>query len=176
MPLIGTGSIAERIWTKPAASVLAIDAPSVADASNTLIAVTRASVSLRLAPGDDAVRARAALARHLREHAPWGVEVSVTETALGQPYAVDMRGDTFDAARRAYREAYGREVVDIGSGGTVPFISGFAAAYPDAAILITSAGSDPDCRAHGTDESLHLGDFHRACLAEALLLAELTRV
>ena len=171
--LLGTGSIAERIWAKPSASVLAIDATRVADASNTLIPAARAKVSIRLAPGDDAPRALQALARHLREHAPWGVQVSVAPGDLGQPFTVDAEGPAFDAARAAFRQAYGRDAVDIGVGGSIPFVAEFADAFPKAAILVTGAGADPDCRAHGPDESLHLGDFGRACLAEALLLAEL---
>src|SRR6266545_738367 len=165
------GSLAGRIWAKPAASVLAIDATRVADASNTLAASARAKVSGRLAPGDDAPRAMRALARHLREHAPWGVRVDVAEKDAGQPYAVDARGPAFDAARAAFREAYGRDVVDMGVGGSIPFVAEFARTFPGAPILVTSAGADPDCRAHGPDESLHLGDFERACLAETLRLA-----
>jgi acetylornithine deacetylase/succinyl-diaminopimelate desuccinylase-like protein len=171
--LLGSGSIAERLWARPSASVLAIDTTRVADASNTLIPTARAKVSVRLAPGDDARKAVAALTDHLRRHAPWGVQVDVTPGDVGQPVAVEARGPAFDAARTAFRKAYGNDPVDIGIGGTIPFIAEFAAAFPQAAILVTSAGADPDCRAHGTDESLHLGDFAHACLAEALLLAEL---
>lgn len=175
VPLIGTGDIAERIWAKPAVTVLAIDAPSVADASNTLAPTARAKVSLRLAPGDDAPRAQAMLARHLHERAPWGAHVAIVETDLAQPHAVDTHGPAFDAARRAYREAYGTDVVDIGGGGAIPFVAEFAAAFPEAAILITSPGGDPACRAHSSDENLHLADFEYACLAETLLLDELAR-
>jgi cysteinylglycine-S-conjugate dipeptidase len=173
--LLGVGSIAERTWAKPAASVLALDATPVADASNTLIPTARAKVSLRLAPGDDAYRARATLAEHLRNHAPWGVQVTVSDSDVGNPYAIDATGPAFDAARSAYRAAYGKDVVEMGGGGTIPFVAQFADAFPAAAILVVSAGADPDCRAHGTDESLHLEEFERACLAETLLLAELAR-
>jgi acetylornithine deacetylase/succinyl-diaminopimelate desuccinylase-like protein len=173
--LLGRGSIAERIWAKPAASVLALDAPPVADASNTLIPTARAKVSLRLAPGDDAHRARAKLAEHLRKHAPWGVQVTVADSEVGDAYAIDATGPAFDAARVAYREAYGKDAVEIGGGGTIPFVAQFADAFPAAAILVVSAGADPDCRAHGIDESLDLDEFQRACVAETLLLAELGR-
>jgi acetylornithine deacetylase/succinyl-diaminopimelate desuccinylase-like protein len=173
--LLGSGSLAERLWARPSASVLAIDATRVADASNTLIPVARAKVSLRLAPGDDAPRARAALVAHLREHAPWGVRVTVVDSEVGQPFAVDTRGPAFDAAHAAFRQAYAHDAVELGNGGTIPFVAAFADAFPGAAILVTSAGADPESRAHGADESLHLGDFERACLAETLLLAELAR-
>jgi cysteinylglycine-S-conjugate dipeptidase len=168
--LLGSGSLAERLWAKPSASVLAIDATRVADASNTLLPVARAKVSVRLAPGDDAPRARAALARHLREHAPWGVHVTVQEADLGRPFAVGARGPAFDAAHAAFGQAFGHAAVELGNGGTIPFVAAFADAFPGAEVLVTSAGADPDCRAHGADESLHLGDFERACLAEVLLL------
>jgi acetylornithine deacetylase/succinyl-diaminopimelate desuccinylase-like protein len=172
--LLGSGSIAERIWAKPTATVLAIDTTRIADASNTLIPSARAKVSVRLAPGEDPERALAALGRHLREHAPWGVHVDVLDGATGAPFAMDGQGPAFDAARAAFADAYGKEVVDIGVGGTIPFIAAFAEAFPKAAILVTSAGADPDCRAHGPDESLHLEDFEHACLAETLLLAKLS--
>jgi acetylornithine deacetylase/succinyl-diaminopimelate desuccinylase-like protein len=172
--LIGTGSVAERLWSKPSATVLAIDAPRVAEASNTLQPVARAKVSIRLAPGDDAARASAALAAHLRAAAPWGCQVEVFEGDAGQPYQANADGPAYDAAREAFRAAWGREPVDIGIGGTIPFIAEFAAAFPQAAILVTGA-SDPESRAHGADESLHLGEFERGCLAEVLLLANLAR-
>ncbi len=174
--LLGTGGIAERLWAKPSASVLAIDTTRVADASNTLLPVARAKVSVRLAPGDDAARAWEALARHLREHAPWGVRVAVLDREIGQPFVIDAQGPVFDAARAAFREAYGNDLVDIGIGGSIPFVAEFATAFPDAAILVTSAGADHNCRAHSTDESLPLADFERACVAEALLLANLARL
>jgi acetylornithine deacetylase/succinyl-diaminopimelate desuccinylase-like protein len=79
----------------------------------------------------------------------------------------------FEVAERAYRKAYGRDVVHIGSGGSIPFVAEFASAFPTAAILVTSAGADNDSRAHGPDESVNLAEFDRACLAEALLLTEL---
>jgi acetylornithine deacetylase/succinyl-diaminopimelate desuccinylase-like protein len=100
------------------------------------------------------------------------VHVEVREGDLGEPYAIPATGPAYDAAREAMREAWGREPVDIGVGGTIPFIAEFARAFPEASILVTGV-EDPDSRAHGADESLHLGEFERACIAEALLLAKL---
>lgn len=173
--LMGTGSVAERVWARPSVNVLAIDAPPVDESSNTLIPFARATVGLRIAPGDDAHRAAAALAEHLTAHAPWGARVSVTTGEVSRPHRTDVSHRLFEVAERAYRTAYGRDVVHIGSGGSIPFVAEFAAAFPEAAILVTSAGADNDSRTHGPDESVHLAEFERACLAEALLLAELGR-
>jgi hypothetical protein len=60
----------------------------------------------------------------------------------------------------------------MGVGGSIPFVTAYAGLFPDAEILITGV-EDPDTRAHGANESLHLATFERACLAEALLLRNL---
>ncbi|MPZ60272.1 MAG: M20/M25/M40 family metallo-hydrolase [Propionibacteriales bacterium] len=171
--LIGSGSLVDRLWARPAIAVLAVDAPRVAEASNTLIPSARAKISLRVAPGDDAEAAYAAMIRHLEGHAPWGVQVRVSDPEIGEPYAVRADTAPYDAARSAFREAWdGTDPVDMGTGGSIPFIAAFAEACPEAAILITGV-EDPDTRAHGANEGLHLAEFERACLAEALLLDKL---
>lgn len=173
--LIGTGSIVDRLWTKPAASVIAIDATPVAKASNTLIPVARAKISLRASPTDTGANALECLRRHLVAHAPWGAQVTITNDGAGEPFSIDAVGPAYDAARAAFAEAWdGTQPVDTGSGGSIPFIAQFAEMFPDAAILVTGV-EDPDTRAHGTNESLHLGEFERVCLAEALLLRNLAR-
>jgi cysteinylglycine-S-conjugate dipeptidase len=173
VPLFGSGTVVDRLWTKPAISVIAIDAPTVAEASNTLVPMARAKVSLRIAPGDDAGSAMERLREHLMTHTPWGADVSVIDGETGQPFAVSADGPAYDAARRALTRAWGgTSPVDIGVGGSIPFIAELADMFPDAAVLVTGIG-DPDTRAHGANEGLHLAEFERVCLAEALLLAEL---
>ncbi|WP_199729528.1 dipeptidase [Micromonospora sp. M71_S20] len=168
--LIGTGRITDRLWTKPALAVLGIDAPTTAEAPNALVPAARAKLSVRLAPGDDPKRAYAALRAHLEKHAPWGARVSVTFEHDGDPCVIDASGPMFDAARSAFRTAWdGTDPVDLGIGGSIPFIATFQEMFPRAAILVTGV-EDPQARAHGPNESLHLGEFARVCLAEALLL------
>ncbi|KWX57389.1 dipeptidase [Mycobacterium sp. NAZ190054] len=171
---IGSGSVAQRLWAKPAITVIGIDTTPIAHASNTLIPRARAKVSMRVAPGGDAAGHLAALTRHLESHAPWGAHVTVTPGDLGEPYEIDATGPVYDAARSAFRDAWGHDAVDTGVGGSIPFIAEFAAAFPDAKVLVTGV-EDPDTQAHGINESLHLGVLERAATAEALLLARLGR-
>jgi len=172
--LIGCGSIADRRHAKPAAAVLGIDAPRVDESSNVLLPRARAAVSLRLAPGDDATKARDALTEHLRAHVPWGAHVEIRpHHGLAEPFSIDATGAAYDAARRSFAHAFGTDAVETGIGGSIPFIAAFARTFPGAAVLVTGVG-DPASRWHGIDESLDLGMFARGVLAEALLLAELT--
>jgi cysteinylglycine-S-conjugate dipeptidase len=170
--LIGTGGLTGRLWAGPAIAVIGLDAPSVKAASNTLIPVARARVSMRMAPGDDAARARDALAAHLRAHAPWGAHVTVDPGSAFGPFTVRTGGPAYLAARDALAQAWGRPAVDVGVGGSIPFVTAYAELFPEAEILVTGV-EDPDTRAHGANESLHLPTFERACLAEALLLRAL---
>ncbi len=170
--LIGSGPIAERLWTAPAVSVLGIDAPRVREASNQLVPVATAKVSLRLAPEDDPARAAGLLARHLVEHAPWGVEVDVEPGTAGLGLRIASDGPAFAAMRRSMETAYGRAVIESGSGGSVPLVPMLAGTFPDAEILIYGA-SDERSQYHSIDESVDLQDLERACLAEALLFGEL---
>jgi acetylornithine deacetylase/succinyl-diaminopimelate desuccinylase-like protein len=172
---IGSGSLAERMWCKPSLSVIALDATRVDQASNTLIPVARAKISARIAPGDDPALALDALIKHLDDHAPWGAQVTVSDVEVGQPSVVDFTSPYAEAARTAFTEAWGVAPVFIGQGGTIPLVAEFNNAFPEATILITAV-ADPDSRAHGSNESLHLGDFAAACLAEALLLDAIAHI
>lgn len=169
---IGTGSVADRLWAKPAITVIGLDTTSIEKSSNTLIPSARAKVSMRVAPGGDARRHLEALTRHLEQKAPWGAKVTVTPGDMGQPYAIDATGPVYDAARAAFRKAWGVDPVDMGVGGSIPFIAEFAAAFPEAKILVTGV-EDPATQAHSVDESLDLGVLERAATSEALLLEAL---
>jgi acetylornithine deacetylase/succinyl-diaminopimelate desuccinylase-like protein len=156
--LIGTGRLVERMWTKPTASILGIDAPPTAGAPNALVPWARAKVSVRIAPGDHPDKAFDAIKAHLEAHAPWGAHVDVSGEHGGNPCTIDATGP-----------------MSTGGGGSIPFIATFQELFPGAAILVTGV-EDPDSRAHGPNESLHLAEFERACVGEALLLANVARL
>ena len=168
--LIGTGSLVDRIWGRPSLSVLGIDAPPTCAAPNALVPSAKAKLGLRLAPGQDPEAAYAALSEHLVKQAPWGAQITVTLESSGAPCVIEATGPVYDAARAALRSAWdGAEPVEMGIGGSIPFIASFQKLFPGAPILITGV-EDPYAGAHGPNESLHLGEFARVCLAEALLL------
>lgn len=168
-------SVLERLWLQPAATIIGLDAAAVDGSSNSVTPVARARVSVRLAPGQDPARARDVLCRWLEASVPWGLHAQVTPGAAAGPFVVDPDGEhraVFTAAERALHAAYGHPAAYVGVGGTIPFVEPFSAAFGGAPALLLGV-EDPDTRAHGIDESLHLGDWHAACLAEAYLFAEL---
>ncbi|WP_223690814.1 dipeptidase [Leifsonia poae] len=171
---IGTGPILSRMWSKPTVTVTGIDAPSVANASNTLLPSVAVRISARVAPGQAASDAYKALERHLRANAPFGAHLEIDDVDTGDAFLVDTDGWAASEAKRAMTDAWGKDAVETGVGGSIPFIADLVREFPDAQILVTGV-EDPDTRAHSPNESLHLGVFKRAILAEALLLARLDR-
>ena len=170
---IGAGPVVERLWTRPAVTVTGLDAPKVAGASNTLVPVARARVTVRLAPGDTTANVVTRLREHLEKHVPWGAQLNTTVVDAGEATVLPTAGPAYSAARSALAEAWDDVApVDMGTGGSIPFIAEFQEMFPGASILVTGV-EDPDTRAHGPNEGLHLAEFERAVLAEALLLQRL---
>ncbi len=164
---IGTGSIPSRLWTRPAVSVLALDAPPVSEAINQLVPVARAKVSLRIAPGQDTNAAIDALKDHLSRNAPWGTRVEFLHEERGDAIKLDMDTPAVEAWTEAFNEAFGNEPVHMGAGGSIPFISTFSEVYPGIPILVIGT-SDPTSAYHAPNESQDLGDLEKAVLAEAI--------
>jgi acetylornithine deacetylase/succinyl-diaminopimelate desuccinylase-like protein len=172
---IGEGTLTARLWRRPALSVLAVDAPRIAEAVNQLVPTARAKVSMRIPPGQDTGKALQALTDHIRKHTPWGAHVTITPEGSGAPFECDSKGPAFNAMHEAFAEAFGTKAVEIGVGGTIPFVAAFAERFPGVPLLLTGVG-DPDSRPHGENESMDLRDFARACHAEAAFFGKLAAI
>jgi acetylornithine deacetylase/succinyl-diaminopimelate desuccinylase-like protein len=167
--MIGGGALTSRLWTKPAISVTAIDAPPVAEAISQLVAAARAKVSMRIAPGQDPDVAFEALRDHVLGADAWGAEVTVTMDATGEAFKADVGDPRIAAVRQALEMAWGTRVAEIGIGGSIPFVADFERRFPDATIVLTGV-IDPTSGAHGPNESVDVGDLEKAVLAEAIAL------
>jgi len=171
-PLIGTGSLSSRLFSRPAIAVVGLDAPPVAGAINAVQPTAGAKVSMRIPPGVDPIAAQDALVAHLKAHAPWGVQVDVTPGRPAAGVSLPTDNAPMAAARRALAASYGRDCVDIGAGGSVPLVANLHRAFPDLPMLLFGA-QDPKASIHAPDESVHLGELEAALAAQVLFLAEL---
>jgi acetylornithine deacetylase/succinyl-diaminopimelate desuccinylase-like protein len=167
-----TVPIWERLWHRPAVTVIGFDSHPIAGSSNQIVAEAAARISVRLAPSQDPTRALDALRAHLEARVPWGLEWSF-EPDWGAPgWACDPSGWAFEAATDALTAGFGRPPVVMGVGGSIPFVAPFADAFGGIPALLLGP-ADPGSRIHGEDESLHLGDWRHLIVSEVLLLDEL---
>lgn len=168
--LIGGGTIADRLWARPAVTVLGIDCPPVVGATPSVHAGARALVSLRVPPGTDAAEATRLLTAHLENAAPWGARVAVEQVGQGQAFRADTGSPAYASMAAALREAYdGQEMQIAGMGGSIPLCNTLASLYPETEILLIGL-SEPDAQIHAVNESVSPEELERLSLAEALFL------
>jgi cysteinylglycine-S-conjugate dipeptidase len=156
------------IWARPAVTI-GMDCPPVVGSAAAVQAHARARLNLRVPPGMDPVEAHDALVAQLRAAAPWGVQVTVDQEAVGRPFQARTGGPAFRALGAAMQEAYGRPMTALGQGGSIPLRTVFADTYPGAEIVLIGV-EDPLCRMHAPNESVHPDEIATMALAEALFL------
>ncbi len=166
MPLIGTSGLGSRIWSGPAITVIGIDVPSVDGAVNAVSPYARAVLNVRVHPEQDCVEAQEAVMRHLREVRPFGIELDVQPGPTGNGFSAVTTGPAYEAARAAWAQAWGAEVMMAGSGGSIPIVSAIAGALPDAEALLVGT-TDGYANIHGPNERVLLDEFEKTIVAEA---------
>ncbi|MBW8699196.1 putative succinyl-diaminopimelate desuccinylase [Streptomyces sp. MBT84] len=168
--LIGSGSVADRIWARPSVTVLGIDCPPVVGATPSVQASARALISLRVPPGVDAVDATKLLQAHLEARTPWGARVRTEQIGQGQAFRADTSSPAYAAMAEAMEAAYpGQEMQYAGQGGSIPLCNTLASLYPQAEILLIGL-SEPEAQIHAVNESVSPDELERLSVTEALFL------
>jgi acetylornithine deacetylase/succinyl-diaminopimelate desuccinylase-like protein len=163
------GSVSDMIWARPTATVLGIDCPPVVGSSAAIQPEARARINLRVPPGMDAKQAQTALIDHLRAAAPWHVQVEFEREADGQPFVGALSGPGYEAMKSAMTDAYGRDLVMQGQGGSIPLCNVFAETFPQAEIMLIGV-EEPRCLIHAPNESVDPTEIANMAVVEALFL------
>ncbi|HLS26927.1 MAG TPA: dipeptidase [Beutenbergiaceae bacterium] len=170
--VLGSGSVADQIWARPAATVLGIEAPAVEGAVAAIQPRASALVNLRIPPSIQVEQAEAALVQHLKARAPWGVQVEVEITGRGRPFAARTDTEAFEDLSNALGQSFGRPTVTIGQGGAIPLTAALAEAHREASIVMLGL-AEPASRIHAPDESVHPGEIEHIALGTALFMRRL---
>lgn len=169
-------SVAEWMWWQPAITVVSTTLPTPERKKNALRTKASATLSVRLAPDQQADELFAVLERELLRDPPGGVKVTVSpDPSAGQGWLYTPKGPAFAAADRAYERSWGHPLVQVGVGGSIPFVALFGRRFGDLPLILNGV-MDPLSTAHGPNESMHLGIFRKAIAANVYLLDELSRI
>jgi len=172
--LTGTGTVADRLWSRPAVTVLGIDCPPVVGSAAAVPATARARVSLRVPPGTDPGAAREALTKHLADAAPWGAKVAVETEGTGSPFRAATDGPAYTALGTAMEQVYGKPLAFLGQGGSIPLCNVLAETYPRAEIILMGV-EEPRCLIHAPNESVDPSEIEHMAHVEALFLREFAK-
>ncbi|MFZ3571200.1 M20/M25/M40 family metallo-hydrolase [Streptomyces sp. BH097] len=171
LPLLGSGTLGERLWSGPAITVIGLDAPSVAGAASAVVPHARAKLNLRFHPQQDPNEAQELLVRHLRSLRPFGVALTVTPGDTGPGYEAATGGPAYRAARAALKEAWGTDASYVATGGSIPLVNGLAKAAPGAEVLLFGA-QDNLCNLHAPNERVLFSELHATVVAMCAFVRE----
>lgn len=165
--------ILNRTW-RPALEITgASGLPAMDQAGNVLRPRTGLKLSLRLPPTLDVRAAAEVLQKILERDPPNGAHVSFVaeQSASGwnAPVLTARLAASIDAASRRY---FGQPSVQMGEGGTIPFMAMLGQQFPEAQFLVTGV-LGPHSNAHGPNEFLHLPTARKVTCCIAQLLAEI---
>jgi acetylornithine deacetylase/succinyl-diaminopimelate desuccinylase-like protein len=167
---------AEWMWWQPALTIVATTMPSPERKKNALRTRASATLSIRLAPSQTCEEMVRVLEETLLPNPPGGVKVSINpEGWSGEGWLYTPKGATFEAADRAYIKSWGVPLVQVGVGGSIPFVALFGRRFGDLPLILNGV-MDPLTTAHGPNESMHLGIFRKAIHANIYLLDELAKL
>ena len=172
--LAGAGSLSTRLWSGPSATVLGLDAPSVAESANVLIPSARAKIGLRVAPLANAERELEIVMDFLRSRAPSWAEIMVTPDKAANGFVMPQGGPAVAAARDAMRDGFGEAPSDIGGGGGIPLLRSLQMAFPQAEFVLWGA-EDLMANAHGPNESVDPIEIERMIVSQVSFLHRLAR-
>lgn len=162
----------EQTWRKPAVTIIAQEASSLANASNQVLPKAAAKVSCRIVPDQKPAEVAKQLGDFLTKDPPWGVKATFTATDAVDWWATDPQGPAFEAAASAMQSAFGKEAVPIGCGGSIGFVGPLSKLFGGAPALLLGI-EDPASNAHAPNESLHEGDFRKLMQSLAQLFDNL---
>ena len=148
-------SYSKRLWLEPALSILAIDAPPVAESVNLLIPKAKAKVSLRLPPTEDPDHAMNMLEKHIKENTPFNANVNFIPEAKGKGILVDPKNEFSSKLIESFNKNWENEVAYMGVGGSIPFANVFINEFPNSEIVLVGAG-DEEGNAHAPNESVNI--------------------
>ncbi len=171
LPERGTPS-AVWMWRQPSVTVLSTTLPQPGSEKNAIRRRASAKLSVRLAPDQTAEELFAILDQVVRSNPPAGVKVGFDLVhTFGSGWLYEPKGPYFEAADRAYTASWGAPMARVGVGGSIPFVALFGRRFGDLPLVLNGV-MDPETTAHGPDESLHLGVFEKAIVANVHLLHE----
>jgi acetylornithine deacetylase/succinyl-diaminopimelate desuccinylase-like protein len=162
----------ERLWSRPTADINGIWGGYTGAGSKTVIpAQASAKVSFRLVPEQDPDAVMAGFRTFIAERLHPGCSFELTLMHAAPAIKVPTDSPYLEAARAALADAYGRQPVDIGCGGSIPVVGEFKSVLGIDTLLL-GFGLEDD-RMHSPNEKFELACFDNGMKAHAALLARM---
>jgi acetylornithine deacetylase/succinyl-diaminopimelate desuccinylase-like protein len=166
-----TELVINSTWRGTLAVTGADGLPPIGSAGNVLLPELAVKLSLRLPPTCEAPRAAQAVRDALEREPPYGAQVSFEAGSVTGGWNAPVFAPWLEESiARASRAVYGRGAVNVGCGGTIPFMGMLGERFPRTQFFITGV-LGPQANAHGPNEFLHIEYAKKLTACVALVLA-----
>ena len=118
-----------------------------------------AKISMRLVPNQTPDEITALFSNHFKSIAPAGVTVEVRPHHGGFPYVTPVDSVEFEAASKAFEDAWGKKPIPTRGGGSIPIVALFEKELGIKSILM-GFGLDSDAL-HSPNESYGLFNYYK---------------
>ena len=146
--------------------------PLLENAGNVLRPYTSLKLSMRLPATVDGVAASSAMKETLEANPPAGAKVSfTTDQAASGWNAPAIAPWLHESLEKASQASYGRGVMYMGEGGTIPFMAMLGDFFPQAQFMITGV-LGPQSNAHGPNEFIHIPFARKLTTCVAHVIAD----
>ncbi|MDB5239461.1 MAG: dipeptidase, partial [Spirosoma sp.] len=150
----------ERTSIRPTLDVNGIWGGYTGEGAKTVLpSKASAKISMRLVPNQTPDAVTALFTAHFKSIAPAGVSVMVTPHHGGLPYVTPVDSVEFEAASKAFEDAWGKKPIPTRGGGSIPIVALFEQELGVKSILM-GFGLDSDAL-HSPNESYGLFNFYK---------------
>ncbi|WP_020597422.1 dipeptidase [Spirosoma panaciterrae] len=150
----------ERTSIRPTLDVNGIWGGYIGEGAKTVLpSKASAKISMRLVPNQTPDEITDLFTNHFRSIAPPGVTVTVTPHHGGMPYVTPVDSVEFEAASKAFEDAWGKKPIPTRGGGSIPITALFEKELGVKSILM-GFGLDADAL-HSPNESYGLFNFYK---------------
>lgn len=153
-----------KIWREPSLVINTLEAGSRRNAGNVLLDSAWARIGIRTVPKMSAKKTSEQLTAKIKSLCPWGLSLTVTPGSTSDSWTTETGHPVFALYKKAMEHGYGRAAVEMGCGGSIPFVGEMTSALGNIPALLLPV-EDPYTNAHGENESLHLGDFKKGIMS-----------
>lgn len=167
-------STLERTWARPTLDCNGIFGGFTGQGAKTVIpSKATAKISMRLVPNQNPKKIAKLFEKHIKAVAPKSVKVKVTSLHGAYPAITPLEHPATLAATRAMEKAFGKKIVYMREGGSIPIVATFDKLLNAPSVLM-GLGLNTE-NLHSPNEHFNLAHFGLGIQSSALFFEEMAK-
>jgi acetylornithine deacetylase/succinyl-diaminopimelate desuccinylase-like protein len=161
----------ERMWARPTLDCNGIIGGFTGDGAKTVLpSKAKAKISMRLVPNQDPNKIAKIFTKHIKSITPKNIKVTVKDLHGAYPVLTPLDSAATQAAAKAMEKAFGKKIVYMREGGSVPIVTVFTKKLKVPTVLM-GLGLNTE-NLHSPNEHFSLKHFQLGIMSSAYFMQE----